>query len=112
MRTAYKTFTRGETLPELLATWKRLMPVPLPNAMRKVLDTWWASYGQVRLYEGLALLQLNDDLALRELEASTSLGQHIIARLSPRLVLVPDEAVDTLLREFTDKGYMPMEAND
>jgi len=112
MRTASKTFTRGETLPELLATWKRLMPVPLPNAMRKVLDTWWASYGQVRLYEGLALLQLNDDLALRELEASTSLGQHIIARLSPRLVLVPDEAVDTLLREFTDKGYMPMEAND
>ena len=54
-------------------------------------------------------VELGDEVALRELEASTRLSQHIVARLSPRLVVVPDEAVEELLREFTAKGYTPKE---
>ncbi len=111
MRATHAAFKRGETLPELLAAWAEIMPLPVPEAVRQTLSFWWARYGQVRLYEGLALLQLTDDLTLRELEASTSLSQYITARLSPCLVLVSDEAVDALLREFTAKGYTPKEAN-
>jgi hypothetical protein len=48
---------------------------------------------------------------LRELEAGTSLSQHIVARLSPRTVLVPDEAVNGLLREFAAKDYTPKEVD-
>lgn len=110
MRTAHAAFERGELLSDLLAAWEAIMPLPIPETPYKTLSDWWARYGQVRLYEGLALLELGDDVASRELEASTSLSQHIVAKLSPRLVLVPDGAVKALLREFAAKGYMPKEA--
>jgi len=33
----------------------------------------------------------------------------VVAKLSPRLVLVPDTAVPQLLQEFAAKGLMPRE---
>lgn len=109
MRTAYATFERGEWLDDLLNAWERTMPVPIPASLRRVLAEWWARYGQVRLYEGFALLELGDDIALPELEAATPLRKHIMARLSPRLVLVAEDAVNELLQTFTAKGYTPKE---
>nr|MBC7245005.1 hypothetical protein [Chloroflexota bacterium] len=109
MRTAYATFERGELLDDLLGTWEKVMPVPFPASLREALAEWWARYGQVRLYEGFALLELGDDIALLELEASTPLREYIVAKLSPRLVLVAEDAVDELLQAFTTKGYTPKE---
>ena len=108
MRAAYAAFAQ-ESLPKLLAEWKRIMPLPMPATMHKVLSDWWTGYGQVHLYEGLALLEVKDGVTLHELEASTSLKQHIIARLSPRLLVVRDKAVEALMSEFATKGYMPKE---
>lgn len=85
------------------------MPRAMPAALQDILRQWWTRYGQVRLYDGFGLLELRDEVSLRELEAATSLSQHIVARLSPRMVLVPDEVVDELLREFAAKGYAPKE---
>jgi hypothetical protein len=83
------------------------MPVPMPSGFRRTLHEWWARYGRVRLYEGFALLEVDDEVTLRELEATTSLGQHIVARVSPHLVLVPSVQVDDLIRQARDKGHMP-----
>ncbi len=110
MRTAHVTFGRGESLPDLFAAWEEIIRRPVPDVVRRTLSDWWARYGQVRLYQGFALLEVGDDLALRELEASTSLSRHIVARLSPRLVMVSDDAVEGLLGEFAAKGYTPREA--
>jgi len=107
MHTVQAALKRGESLAELLAAWKETVPLPIPEPVHEALSTWWESYGQIRFCEGLALLELGDDSALAELEATTSLGQHILARLSPRFVLVPDDAVDGLLREFAAKGHTP-----
>ncbi|MBC7233603.1 MAG: helicase-associated domain-containing protein [Chloroflexi bacterium] len=109
LRTAYAAFERGESLDELLAAWDKALPVPMPSSLREVLAQWWSQYGQVRLYEGFALLEVSDDVALMELEASTPLRQHIVARLSPRLVLVEDKAVEALLQAFIEKGHTPKE---
>lgn len=105
--TAYGSFESGWSLVDILDEWKRVLPCPMPDAMKEELANWWQSYGQVRLYEGFALVELQDDLTLQELEASTSLRQHISGRLSPRLLLVPDPVVDDLLAELTAKGYTP-----
>jgi len=107
LRTARASFERGKSLSSLLAEWNEAMPVAMPEGVHRMLSDWWERYGQVRLYEGLSLLELSDEITLRELEASTSLSQQIVARLSSRLVLVPDEAVEALVREFTTKGYTP-----
>jgi hypothetical protein len=107
MRSAHTTFKRGKALPELLQEWKEVIPVPMPDALRSTLEDWWSRHGQVHLYEGLALLEVSDDIALQELEAVTSLRSHILTRLSPRLVVVPEPAVGDLMDEFTAKGYTP-----
>jgi hypothetical protein len=104
------TFERGETLPDLLAAWNETIPLPVPKAVQEALDAWWSEYGQVRCYDGFSLLELGDDVTPRELEASTSLTQHIVARLSPRLVLVHDDTVDALLQEMTALGLTPKQA--
>ena len=107
--TAYTTFEQGSGLEDLLNGWKELLPVEAPDTLKRALADWWSQYGQIHLYEGLALLELGDDFTLRELEASTALGKHVVARLSSRLVLVPDKAVPQLLHEFAAKGLMPRE---
>jgi hypothetical protein len=106
-RAALATFESGASLSDLLAEWERVMPQAIPSALQQTLSQWWTLYGQVRLYNGFGLLELRDEVTLRELEAGTSLSQHIVGRLSPRIVLVPDDAVDGLLREFAAKGYTP-----
>ena len=108
-RAAWTAFESGAVLSELFAEWEQVMPRAMPAALQEILRQWWTHYGQVRLYDGFGLLELRDDVTLRELEAATSLNQHIVARLSPRAVLVPDEVVDDLLREFAAKGYAPKE---
>ncbi|KPL23945.1 MAG: hypothetical protein AMJ93_03465 [Anaerolineae bacterium SM23_84] len=109
LRAVHDAFERGKLLSDLLRDWEMVMPLPVPPAIHTALRDWWERYGQVRLYRGLALLELGDELTLRELEASTSLSQHIVAKLSPQLVLVPEPAVDVLLEELTARGHTPKE---
>ncbi len=108
MRATYETFAQKPLL-DILRLWDELMPCPIPRAVHQRLSELWTRYGEVHLYEGLALLEVKDDITLRELEASTSLTQHILARLSPGLVVLADEAVDALFSELADQGYMPRE---
>jgi hypothetical protein len=110
-RAVISAFESGASLTDLFAEWERVMPQAMPSALQETLSRWWIRYGQVRLYDGFGLLELRDEVTLRELEAGTSLSQHIVARLSPRMVLVRDEAVDGLLKEFAAKGYTPKEVD-
>ncbi len=48
-----------------------------------------------------------DDFALKELLTTTSLGQHIIQQLSPRLVVIAADSVAPLMAEMIRKGYTP-----
>ncbi len=107
MRAAHVAFDRGKSLAELESEWQQVMGQPLPDVFHRTLQEWWARYGEVRLYDGFALLEVDDHVTLRELEATTSLGKHIVARVSPRVVLVPDARVDDLLVEMRAKGHMP-----
>ena len=109
MEVSHASFEQGRTLRDLQAGWEESVPAQMPLWVHAELSRWWSAYGQVRLYDGFALLELGDDVALRELQASTSLLQLPAVTLTPRLVLVPDEAVDGLIRELKSKGYTPRE---
>ncbi len=80
---------------------------PMPETVRAQLATLEANYGRAHLYEHLTVIELSDDLALRELIAGTSLAQQIVHQFSPRLVVVRDESVDALIGELVKKGYTP-----
>ena len=64
-------------------------------------------FGRIRAYESVSVLTLGDDLALRELLASTSLREAILYEISPRAVVVRSEAIDALVEELTTKGFTP-----
>jgi hypothetical protein len=103
----YRSFEAGASLADLADDWERLLPIPMPEAIRAQLAQWWEVYGRIRLYENLTAIELSDDYALSELEASTSLEQHLVAEISPRWVIVNPEAVPTLIAELEKAGYTP-----
>jgi hypothetical protein len=107
MRTVHAAFGRGKLLEEIQMQWRETMPLPMPESFGSTLREWWGRYGTVRLYDGFALLEVDDDVTLRELEATTSLAQHIVAKMSPRMVLVPEAQVDDLVRQLQARGHMP-----
>ncbi len=103
----HHTFEAGHTLTELQQGWQEHLRTAIPKAIDKQLRHWWENYGQVRLYEQVSLIELADDYALAEMKAVTSLNQHIIAELSPRLVLIPKNTIETLQAELQKAGYTP-----
>ncbi len=81
--------------------------IPLTTAARGLINELAGHFGRLRVYEGLTTLELTDELALRELLASTSLSQAVIAQLSPRSIVIRDDAVDALVAEMIARGHTP-----
>lgn len=102
-----QTFEAGVALTELQDQWQTLFNTPIPDEVNHKLSAWWDSYGQVRLYEKVTLIELADEYALAEMKAVTSLEQHIIAEISPQLILIHKSAVDQLATELQQAGYTP-----
>lgn len=59
------------------------------------------------LHQHVALIECADDLALEELMAATPLPVHVIRQLSPRVVIVDPEYLDTVVQAMVQKGYTP-----
>ena len=103
----HEAFEAGGFYDQFLADWDKLIPLPMPENIRAQLDLWWQQYGQVRLYEKVSVIELSDEYALAEIKAVSSLKRHIIAEISPRLVMIYDEAIPTLIAELEKAGYTP-----
>ncbi len=103
----HTSFEEGLTLDNILADWVQLLPIPIPESIRSQLSAWWQAYGQVRVYENVTVIEFNDDYTLTEMKAVTSLEQRLIAEISPRLVLIPQKAIEPLTIELEQAGYTP-----
>jgi hypothetical protein len=82
-------------------------PTRVPASWRQKLGDWIAHYGQLHVYEGLAVIELADDYAIRELMASTSLRDHVLYQFSPRLIAIRPDSIDILVQEMEKRGYTP-----
>jgi hypothetical protein len=96
----------GFAPPAIAAEYERAN-IPLPAATLARIELAAGRIGRVRLYEGLTLIELADDYALKELLAGTSLKKHLVCQLSPRLAVIKSEAADALAKEWVAKGYTP-----
>ncbi len=108
----YEAFEAGVALSELLDDWEQLMPIPMPETIQVQLTDWWAAYGRARIYENITVIEFGDDYALAEMKAVTSLETHLIAEISPRLVLIPRRAVEPLVAELEKAGYTPKQTDE
>jgi hypothetical protein len=107
----HATFEAGRALADIVADWEQLLAIPMPATIRSRLEAWWRAYGQVRIYENVTVIEFGDDYALAEMKAVTSLEKHLIAEISPRLVLIPQQAVDFLTLELEKAGYTPKQTD-
>jgi hypothetical protein len=108
---AYEAFERGATLSEILEGWEKFLKVAMPDTICDQLSAWWRAYGQVRLYEDLTVIEFGDDYALAEARAVTSLDQHLIAEISPRLAIIHPQALAQLRAELEKAGYTPKQTD-
>ncbi|MDQ3548164.1 MAG: helicase-associated domain-containing protein [Chloroflexota bacterium] len=100
-------FEHGMTPDDIAGLLSEQTGGPIPKAARETLDRWWSGYGHIRLYDELTLIELGDDLLLRELRAATSLERVLLHQFSPRLIAVEDGAVEQLVTELGARGYAP-----
>ena len=109
--TAHRTFEQGATLEELEAGWQAAFGQPMPEDVQSRLAGWWTSYGRVRLYRDVSIIEFGDDFALAEMKAVSSLEKLMIAEISPRLVVIPKDAMTRLQAELQRAGYTPRQAD-
>jgi hypothetical protein len=100
-------FDDGLTGPLLIGFLEEQAGATLPEDVRKTLEGWWSGYGSIRLYDDLTLLDLGDDILLRELLATTSLGEAMVDTFTPRLVAVDGARVEGLIAELQSLGHTP-----
>jgi hypothetical protein len=111
-RAVYEAYEAGMALSEILEGWEQLISVPIPPETEERLTDWWKAYGQVRIYKDVTVIEFSDDYALDEMKAVTSLESVLIAELSPRLVMIPQDAVETLAAELETAGYTPKQTEE
>jgi hypothetical protein len=100
-------FDDGLQGPELIQALTVQSGGKLPADVRSTLERWWNDFGKVRLYDELALIELSDDILLRELLATSSLDRALIHSFSPRVIAVDPSMVDALVAELTRLGHTP-----
>lgn len=100
-------YEQGATAQTLIERLNQFSPAPVSAAWQRRLREWETHYGQLHLYQGIALIELADDFALQELLASTSLRDHLVYQFSNRLIAVQPQAVDGLVQEMEKRGHTP-----
>lgn len=81
--------------------------VSLPAGVATDVEAWWAAWGTVNRYEGLALVEVADDATARLLRATTKLGSEVVCEAGPRTFVVAEASVDALLDELRRAGHTP-----
>ncbi len=110
-----EAFSQGESPAALLDLLHRaaenrqaLAPgSPLVSLLAQ-LERRIASYGRVRLYTDVSLLEAADQPVLRELNATTSLQEQIVRPIHPTLLLLKKQAVERLIDELKRRGQVPL----
>jgi hypothetical protein len=107
---AGRAFEAGWSAERILALLASEAGKPVPSALAETLQKWWQRFGSIQMYQDIALIEFNDDYALNELLAGTSLPRYLLYRFSPRLVAISPEGVAELREEMVKKGYTPKTA--
>ncbi|MBX3000456.1 MAG: helicase-associated domain-containing protein [Caldilineaceae bacterium] len=100
-------FESGVSLDELKRSWSEMFTASMPAPIESQLTAWWKHYGRNRIYHNVHLIEFGDDYALTEMKSVTSLNTVMIAELSPRLVIIPKDAIPKLVSELEAAGYTP-----
>ena len=72
------------------------------------LEQWLVSYGRVRLYTGVTLLETVDAAVMREVVATTSLEEALVQSINPTLCIVKPRMLGHIVDELKQRGQSPL----
>ncbi len=72
------------------------------------LERWTASYGRVRFYTGVSLLEVADSLVMRELSATTTVEEHIVQSITPTLMILKKQDTERIVEDLKRRGQGPL----
>lgn len=72
------------------------------------LERWISSYGRVRLYKGVTLLETADPLVMRELSATTSLDEQVIHTIQPTMLVLKRGSAGQITEDLKRRGQAPL----
>jgi hypothetical protein len=106
---------RGAPLEQLLELLRREMAGGQQPASQSALEDllttlerWCGSYGELRLYSGVNLLQGADPVVMRELSLTTSIDAHVVYALLPTLLILDDRGGEVVVEELRRRGQLPL----
>jgi hypothetical protein len=80
--------------------------------MLERLERWRKSYGRMRIYTGVTLLESIDTVVMRELSATTSLDGQVVQSVSPTLQILKKSGVEQIIEELKRRGQSPLVHDD
>jgi hypothetical protein len=72
------------------------------------LERWIASYGRVRLYTGVSLVEVADSMVMRELAATTSVEEQIVKSVTPTLMILKRQGTEHIVEDLKRRGQSPL----
>jgi Helicase conserved C-terminal domain len=110
-----EAFARGESpnpLLKLIHSLAEYQHSIAPNGplarLLEQLERRMASYGRVRFYTNVSLLEAADQQVVRELSATTSLHEHSIRSINPTLLILKKNAIEDIFDELKRRGQVPL----
>jgi hypothetical protein len=73
------------------------------------LEHWIASYGRVRLYTSVSLLEVADTLVMRELIATTPVEEQIVQTITPTRMILKKQGAERLIEDLKRRGQVPLQ---
>jgi hypothetical protein len=84
---------------------------PLPHMFER-LERWINSYGRMRIYTGVTLLESIDTVVMRELSATTTLDDQAVQAISPTLHIIKKSGMEQIIDELKRRGQSPLLHDD
>jgi hypothetical protein len=84
---------------------------PLPRMLER-LERWINSYGRMRIYTGVTLLESIDTVVMRELSATTTLDDQVVQAISPTLQILKKSGMEQIIDELKRRGQSPLLHDD
>jgi hypothetical protein len=97
----------GMSADSLLERLEQLAAAPLPQNMRYTLLEWERQAQRIRLYRGVALLEVREAALLDALLADAALAPLIFRRLTPNAALVARQHLPRLYQALLERGHLP-----
>ncbi|GAC1682665.1 MAG: hypothetical protein PVS3B3_03080 [Ktedonobacteraceae bacterium] len=72
------------------------------------LERWVASYGRVRVYTEVHMLEAADAAVMRELSATTPVDEQIVQTISPTLHILKRSGTESIIDDLKRRGQMPL----